>query len=273
MKKVISLIAVLFGVLAITSGAFAANHYVVTSSSQIKDGAVSLFDLTPAARKALKGKPGPTGPRGRRVTLAPLARTARTASRASPARRVRRATPAPRVRRDTLASAGTRFAPGATRRTTPTRTWARATSASAAGNRHGRLLARQSRGRRRLPVHLEDESGFNPPALSDGSGVVASFPGRMNWDTNKVKPNDNSGWIVQVNDKVNARRHDALRHLRERQLDNSRKQVKGAARRPLAFRHTKEAAPEFRGRGERVRLGKGRVVRRRAQVALRDGRA
>ena len=64
MKKVISLIAVLFGVLAVTSGAFAANHYVVTSSSQIKDGAVSLFDLTPAARKALKGKPGPAGPQG-----------------------------------------------------------------------------------------------------------------------------------------------------------------------------------------------------------------
>ena len=72
MKKVISLIAVLFGVLAITSGAFAANHYVVTSSSQIKDGAVSLFDLTPAARKALQGegKQGgrpqrrPTGPEG-----------------------------------------------------------------------------------------------------------------------------------------------------------------------------------------------------------------
>ncbi len=46
--------------------------------------------------------------------------------------------------------------------------------------------------------------GFNSPAVSDGSGVVASFPGRMDWDTNTVKPNDNSGWIVQVNNKVNA---------------------------------------------------------------------
>ena len=40
--------------------------------------------------------------------------------------------------------------------------------------------------------------------VSDGSGVVASFPGRMDWSTNTVKPNDNSGWIVQVNNKVNA---------------------------------------------------------------------
>ena len=50
----------------------------------------------------------------------------------------------------------------------------------------------------------EGDNGFNSQALSDGSGVVASFPGRMDWNTNTVKPNDNSGWIVQVNDKVNA---------------------------------------------------------------------
>jgi hypothetical protein len=47
------------------------------------------------------------------------------------------------------------------------------------------------------------DNGFNSPAVSDGSGVVASFPGRMDWDTNTVKPNNNSGWIVQVNNKVN----------------------------------------------------------------------
>jgi hypothetical protein len=50
----------------------------------------------------------------------------------------------------------------------------------------------------------EDATGFNSQALSDGSGVIASFPGRMDWNTNTVKPNDNSGWIVQVNNKVNA---------------------------------------------------------------------
>ena len=50
----------------------------------------------------------------------------------------------------------------------------------------------------------EHDSGFNSSALTDGSGVIASFPGRMDWTTNTVKPNDNSGWIVQVNDKVNA---------------------------------------------------------------------
>jgi hypothetical protein len=47
------------------------------------------------------------------------------------------------------------------------------------------------------------DNGFNSPAISDGSGVVASFPGRMDWGTNTVKPNNNTGWIVQVNNKVN----------------------------------------------------------------------
>jgi hypothetical protein len=50
----------------------------------------------------------------------------------------------------------------------------------------------------------QGDNGFNPQALHDGSGVVASFPGRMDWNTNTVKSNDNSGWIVQVNDRVNA---------------------------------------------------------------------
>ena len=70
MKKGITLIAVLVGVLAVTSGAFAAKRYLITSSSQIKAGAVSLSDLSPAARKALRGvngnsgTAGPQGPKG-----------------------------------------------------------------------------------------------------------------------------------------------------------------------------------------------------------------
>lgn len=42
----------------------------------------------------------------------------------------------------------------------------------------------------------------SPEALANGSGVVASFPGRMDWTTNTVKPDRNDGWIVQVNDSV-----------------------------------------------------------------------
>jgi hypothetical protein len=65
LKKGITLIAVLAAVLAVTSGAFAAaNHYLVTSSSQIKNGAVSAADLSRAARIALQGQKGSTGAAG-----------------------------------------------------------------------------------------------------------------------------------------------------------------------------------------------------------------
>jgi hypothetical protein len=73
LKKGITLVAVLVGVLAVTSGAFAAKQYLITSSSQIKDGTVKLSDLSPAARKALQGaqgiqgnsgQPGAQGPKG-----------------------------------------------------------------------------------------------------------------------------------------------------------------------------------------------------------------
>ncbi len=37
-------------------------------------------------------------------------------------------------------------------------------------------------------------------ALSNGSGVVASFPGRMNWDTNSPRPGVNTGWIVRFSE-------------------------------------------------------------------------
>jgi len=64
LKKGITLVAVLVGVLAVTSGAFAAKRYLITSSSQIKDGTVSLSDLSPAAKKALRGVSGNSGTQG-----------------------------------------------------------------------------------------------------------------------------------------------------------------------------------------------------------------
>ena len=135
MKKVISLIAVLFGVLAITSGAFAANHYVVTSSSQIKDGAVSLFDLTPAARKALKGKPGPAGPQG------PQGSKGDAGAQGPKGDRTGASGYEVRTWRYSKDDANSDSGSGVRRR-------------RQRRNRHGRLLARQGRGRRRLPVHV-----------------------------------------------------------------------------------------------------------------------
>src|SRR3954464_7816421 len=65
LKKGITLIAALAVVLAVTSGAFArASHFVVSSSSQIKNGVVSVADLSPAARTQLHGTNGTVGAQG-----------------------------------------------------------------------------------------------------------------------------------------------------------------------------------------------------------------
>lgn len=50
--------------LMLAGGAVAAQRYLITSSSQIKPGAISYANLSPAARRALAGKTGPRGLQG-----------------------------------------------------------------------------------------------------------------------------------------------------------------------------------------------------------------
>jgi hypothetical protein len=187
LKKGIVAIAAIFGVLAITSGAFAAQHYLITSSNQIKDGTVRLADLAPGARKALHGNPGakgdlgPAGPQGPKGNAGPQGPKGSDGVSGYEVRTWRYS------KDDANSDAGPGYV--------GVGSGAIATVACSDGK-----------------VALgggywftsEHDNGFNSQAISDGSGVVASFPGRMNWSTNTVKPNDNSGWIVQVNNKVNA---------------------------------------------------------------------
>jgi hypothetical protein len=64
LKKAITVIAALVAVLSVTSGAFAAKQYMITSSKQVKKGSISLSDLSRHARKALHGHVGHVGPQG-----------------------------------------------------------------------------------------------------------------------------------------------------------------------------------------------------------------
>ena len=186
MKKGITLIAALVAVLAVTSGAFAANHYLITSSKQIKAGAVSLSDLSPSARKALKGHNGPTGPAG---PQGPAGATGATGAQ-GPQGPAGVSGYEVRTWRYSKDDANSDSGPGYV----GVGGGAIATVACSSGK-----VALGGGYRFTSPR----DNGFNSPAVSDGSGVVASFPGRMDWDTNTVKPNNNSGWIVQVNNKVN----------------------------------------------------------------------
>jgi hypothetical protein len=186
LKKGIVAIAALFGVLAITSGAFAAQHYLITSSSQIKDGTVRLADLAPGARKALhgnlgaKGDLGPAGPQGPKGNAGPQGPKGSNGVSGYEVRTWRYS------KDDDNSDMGPGYV--------GVGSGAIATVACSDGK------VAIGGGYRFTSEH---DNGFNSQALRDGSGVIASFPGRMDWNTNTVKPNNNTGWIVQVNDKVN----------------------------------------------------------------------
>jgi hypothetical protein len=63
LKKTAGVIAVLAALL-LASGAVAAKKYMITSSSQIKPGAISYSNLSSSARDRLAGQPGVNGPAG-----------------------------------------------------------------------------------------------------------------------------------------------------------------------------------------------------------------
>ena len=206
MKKGITLIAVLAAVLAVTSGAFAAaNHYLITSSSQIKDGVVSAADLSPAARTALQGQKGNTGAAGRQGATGAQGLKGDTG-----------ATGAQGPKGDTGATGAQGPKGSAAASGYEVRTWRYSKDDANTDAGPGYVgvgsgaiaTVACSPGKVALSGGFRftsaGDNGFNSQAIADGSGVVASFPGRMDWNTNTVKPNDNSGWIVQVNDKVNA---------------------------------------------------------------------
>ncbi len=212
-KYLVAGAAALVGVLAISSGASAAQHYLITSSSQIKNGTISLFDLTPNARKALKGHTGARGPQG------PAGIQGAKGDRG----------PAGPAASGPLGPQGDPGAKGDTGPAGPqgpkgvsgyeVRTWRYSKDDANSDMGPGYVgvgsgaiaTVACSPGKVALgggywftSPDTPTSHGFDSDAIRNGSGVVASFPGRMDWNTNSVKPNDNSGWIVQVNDKVAA---------------------------------------------------------------------
>jgi hypothetical protein len=50
--------------LSLSGTALAASHYVITSSRQVKPGAIALRNISASARASLRGQQGPQGPQG-----------------------------------------------------------------------------------------------------------------------------------------------------------------------------------------------------------------
>jgi hypothetical protein len=214
LKKGITLVAVLVAVLAVTSGAFAAKKYMIASSSQIKDGAVSLADLSPSARKALQGQQGQKGDAGIAGAQGQQGAKGDTGA-VGPAGPIGQTGAAgPQGPAGPSGAQGPKGHDGVSGYEVHTWRYSKDDANSDMGDDYPGVgsgaiaTVACSPGKVALSggywFTSPGDNGFNSQAVSDGSGVVASFPGRMDWSNNTVKPNDNSGWIVQVNDKVNA---------------------------------------------------------------------
>jgi hypothetical protein len=173
LKKGIVVIAAVFGVLAITSGAFAAkHHYLITSSNQIKKGAVSRSDLSKRARKALQGKHGHTGATGPQGVAG-----------------------AQGLKGDT-GLAGTRGPKGDTG--APGDSLLHGAYYSVAyydkGDTNGGAIATVAC---KAQTDTAISGGVSTVDYTKTVPVGQSFPGRMDWTTNTPKSGRLDGWIVQ----------------------------------------------------------------------------
>lgn len=173
MKKGIVVIAAVFGVLAITSGAFAAkHHYLITSSSQIRKGVVSRSDLSKRARKALQGRvgrTGPTGPQGVPGAQGPK-------GVAGPV--------GPKGLKGDAGAPGDSYLHGAYY----------SVAYYDKGDTNGGAIAT-------VACQKQTDTAIGGGVSTDDPAktvpVGQSFPGRMDWSTNTPKPARLDGWIVQ----------------------------------------------------------------------------
>jgi len=185
-----ALIVAMIALAVALSGTAVAGTAKLITGSQIANGTIKLEDISAGAKTALKGKSGATGAKG---DAGAMGATGAKGDKGEKGEKGDTGVSGYEVRtwRYSTDDANTDSGPGYV----GVGSGAIATVACSTGKvAIGGGYRFKSQG----------DNGFSPQALHDGSGVVASFPGRMDWNTNTVKPNDNSGWIVQVNDKVNA---------------------------------------------------------------------
>jgi Collagen triple helix repeat (20 copies) len=174
LKKAITLIAALVAVLAVTSGAFAANHYLITSSSQIKNGAISFSDLSSSARKALKGQQGPKGAQG------PKGDAGATGAQG------------PKGDKGDSGLTGAFYA----------------TAFYNAGDTNAGAIASVACDAEKTD-YVAISGGVQVLGLGEGANsrntpVSSSFPGRMDWTAGAPKPGRLDGWIVQFGGNAGA---------------------------------------------------------------------
>lgn len=187
MKKAVTLIAALVAVLAVTSGAFAAKQYLIVSSKQIKHGAISLSDLSHHARKVLHGKQGATGPAGPQGLKGDIGATGTQGPQGD------RGPQGPKGDTGATGLAGSFYSveqypndPG-----------------GVTGNSIATVACdpnNPDNSQNYVAIAGGVQNADNTTDMYSATNqlpVSASFPGRMDWNTNTPKPDRLDGWVIQ----------------------------------------------------------------------------
>jgi Collagen triple helix repeat (20 copies) len=181
LRKAITVIAALVAVLSVTSGAFAAKQYMITSSKQIKKGTISLSNLSRNAHKALRGAAGPAGPAGR---VGPMGAVG-PAGHAGPTGATGTTGPQGLVGPQGLkGDKGDSGLAGAYY----------GVAYYDVGDTNGGAIATVAC---KAQTDTAISGGVSTDDYMKTVPVGQSFPGRMDWSTNTPKANRLDGWIVQ----------------------------------------------------------------------------
>src|SRR5262245_14933512 len=189
---VIALGAVVFVALA---GTAAAGGSGLITGVQIKNGSIGLADLSKKAKTSLKGQRGQAGPQGQAGAQGPKGDAGAAGPQGSPGAAGRDGVSGFEiVTYDYISGIGHRQGkPGMEAGYPGVGPGGVATVACSSQDKvavSGGWFMRDG---------ASEKMDSYVPGLDNGAGVIASFPGRMNWDTNEPKPNRLDGWIVRFN--------------------------------------------------------------------------
>ena len=179
------MIAALVAVLAFTSGAFAAKQYMITSSKQIRNGAISLSNLSRHAHQALQGATGPAGRDGRDGLTGSQGLQGPVGATGAPGSAGPQGVPGPQGPKGDNGLAGAYYS----------------VAYYDKGDTNGGAIATVAC---KLPTDTAISGGVSTDDPGKTVPVGQSFPGRMNWDTNKPKAGRLDGWIVQFASQTGA---------------------------------------------------------------------
>lgn len=178
MKRTIIALGAIAIALALAGGAWAGKRYIITSSAQVKPHSLSYNNLSAAAQARLRGARGPKGDTGDTGPAGPQGLKGETGPQGLPG-------PA-----GASGFAGAFYSVQDYSETVGVGAIATAACDPNSDSNSQNYVA--------ITGGVQDTDSATDMTASDNQvAVAASFPGRMNWNTNTPKQYRLDGWIVQ----------------------------------------------------------------------------